>query len=187
VFCGIQLEELAHEFNDFSFVRTTSFGGLRYNCRNVLLDVWPLEKTFTSGRQKEGDISIQDVPRHAFLNVEAIAIEISSVKGKRRVFESGFSEAVRNGVLEINCKENPFPEISVLKALRSSITLNLSVGNRFIDYVRGRRWDMQDMQEAQGAHYGEILFYESHLAQISEMNSFQRTFGRHSSSVFMRV
>jgi hypothetical protein len=169
VFSGAQLKELGDEFSDFSFVRNTSLGGLRLKYQDVLLDVWPLEETLAA-RQSNQPIRIQDIPRYAFLNIEAIAIQVSSIKRSRRVVaESGFSEAVQNATLEINFEHNPFPEICILRAFRSCIALNLSLGNRFTRYVRRRRWDLDQLAEAQDRHYGFRIFSRSHLKGILEI------------------
>lgn len=171
VFCDVQLKELADEFNDFSFVRNTSLGGLRLKYQDVLLDIWPLEETFVAGKNNE-PTRIQDIPKHAFLNIEAIAIEVSSVKhSRRRVVESGFTEAVQSATLEINFEQNPFPEICILRAFRSCIALNLSLGRRFTRYVRRQRWDLDRLAEAQDWHYGNRIFSRLHLTSILEIIS----------------
>src|SRR5258708_39710182 len=44
VFCNVKQDELAAEFKDLSQARKTSFGGLRFKHRDVLIDIWPLQE-----------------------------------------------------------------------------------------------------------------------------------------------
>lgn len=168
VFCDVHLNDLASEFRDFRFVRQTSFGGLRLEYRDVLVDMWPLEQTFAVNRQNQ--MTIEDLPKYAFLNVEAIAIEISSHENiARRIVENGFSKAIEDKIVEINFEQNPYPEISVLRAIRCSIVFNLLIGSSFVKYVRQRSWNFQKLMNEQVRHYEERIFERYHLEEIFGM------------------
>jgi hypothetical protein len=150
-------EELLNEFKDFPFVGLTRFGGLRIRYFGILLDIWPLGETYTSGGRHLD--AIQDLTKCAFLDVEAIAMEIGPRKGrKRKVVESGFTSAVISRTLEINCESNPFPEVSVVKALRTALRLNLAIGPRLIEFVQRMHWKPRVLFEAQKSHFGEPMF-----------------------------
>lgn len=165
VVCDVLLDDLVAEFRDLSPARRTSFGGLRFGHENVTIDIWPLKQTYAV--RKKSSPTIQDVARHAFLNVEAIAIELYSIQGKeRRIVESGFTSAVLNRTLEVNYEPNPFPEICVIKSLRTAISLNLFIGSSVIEYVQQRRWDIDLLIEAQKNHYGEMAFNKAQLENI---------------------
>jgi hypothetical protein len=165
VVCEASQDELAAEFNDLSPARRTSFGGLRYNYDHVPIDIWSLEDTFALRHKK--NISIRDVPKHAFLDVEAIAIEISPGSGKtRQIVENGFTRAVLSRTLDVNHAANPYPEICVVKALRTAISLNLSIGARLVEYILNRKWDLNALIEAQKSHYGDIVLDKTELEDI---------------------
>jgi hypothetical protein len=134
----------------------------------VLVDIWPLEDTFAVRHKK--DVRIQDVPKHAFLNVEAVAIELSLGRGTSRLMvESGFTQAVVCRTLEINHASNPFPEVCVVKALRTAINLDLYIGRGLRNYILKRRWDLNALVEAQKVHYGNVALDKSRLETILEI------------------
>jgi hypothetical protein len=165
VFGGASMGDLFEEFRDFTFVRRTSFGGICLRHKEVFLDVWPLVGSFRGGRNSSA--SIEDVPKHAFLNIEAIAVDIAVQNdASRRFFESGFFEGISRKTVEINFASNPFPEISVLRALRSSIRFNLMVGTTLVGYIRDREWSVHRFLQEELRHYGENVFEESDLNTI---------------------
>jgi hypothetical protein len=170
VFCNVSRDELEEEFTYLSKAQRTSLGGLRFSYREAIVDMWPLHESFSIKHKAKAQI--QDLTNHAFLNVEAIAIEIVPGKGKSRlVVENGFSDAVRQRALDINYEDNPFPEVCVVKAIRTAIVFNLSVGHRLADYILKRRWDLNALVEAQEAHYREVIFDKPNLQVVLEILS----------------
>jgi len=155
--------ELLNEFKAFSLVGLTRFGGVRLKYFDILLDIWPLGETYTAGGRHVA--AIQDLTKYAFLDVEAIAMEIDPKKGRKRtVVESGFTSAVISRTLEINCESNPFPEVSVVKALRTALRLNLAIGPRLIEYIQRMHWKPGALFEAQKSHFGEPVFSREEIS-----------------------
>jgi hypothetical protein len=170
VVCDVLLNELISELQDLSPARRTSLGGLRLSHHDVTFDIWPLKQTYAVRRKSSP--TIRDVAEHAFLNVEAIAVELHPAERmERRIVESGFTWAVLNRTLEVNHESNPFPEVCAVKSLRTAINLNLFIGRSLLEYVRRRRWDVNLLIEAQRTHYGEITFDKSQLENILEVMS----------------
>lgn len=119
VFCHVHLGEIYSEFRDLLPARRTSLGGLRLTLYEIPIDIWPLKDTLAV--RYKPDVTIQDVANHAFLNVEAIAVEISPTEGKnRQIVESGFTRAMLDRTLEINYEPNPLPEVCLTKVLRTA-------------------------------------------------------------------
>lgn len=168
VFCNVDQEDLATEFKDLSEARKTSLGGLRFKQRDVLIDIWPLQETLAV--RHKANARIQDVPKYAFLNVEAIAIELAPGTGNsRRIVENGFTMAVLSKTLDVNHPDNPFPEVCFVKSIRTAIMLQLSVGQGLVEYVLNRRWNLDALVEAQKSHYGNQLFDKSELESILDL------------------
>jgi hypothetical protein len=168
VFCNVNQDDLAAEFRDLSEARRTSLGGLRFRQRDVLIDIWSLQETLAV--RDKAKARIQDVPRHAFLDVEAIAIELSPGIGKsRRVVENGFTKAFLRNTLDVNHADNPFPEVCFVKSIRTAIALQLSVGHGLVEYVLSRRWNLDALVEAQRSHYGDVVFDKPELEGILEL------------------
>ena len=165
VVCDIDIEELAHEFRDFTFVRRTRFGGLTFKHLDVLIDIWPLEKTYIPGSKSRPEI--QDLPKYAFLDVEAIVLELYPTLGtERRVIEMGFTSAVITKTVEINYEPNPFPEISVIKAFRAALRLNLALGPLLVWYIQRKQWSTTQLMTAQRSHYGHALLNNSEINRL---------------------
>jgi hypothetical protein len=159
---GARVSELLEVFRDAELVRFTRFGGLRLKYLDAFVDIWPIDETRGVGRKQPADIA--DIPKYAFLDVEAVAIEICpNVGTKRQLVESGFINAVISGTLEINYESNPFPEISVFKALRTSQRLNLGMGPGLVEYIQRKRLDSHSLFAAQRSHYGEVLWTQEEI------------------------
>jgi|ERR1700723_6518 len=165
VFCEATQNELAAEFDDLSSVRKTSFGGLRYQHNDVLIDIWPLKDTFALRERQT--VRIQDVPQHAFLDVEAVAVDLSPRSShSRHIVENGFTQAVLSRTLDVNYIDNPFPEVCIVKAFRTAISLKLAMRRRLVEYVSNRKWDLSALMEAQKLHYGDVMLGKSELEEI---------------------
>jgi hypothetical protein len=110
---------------------------------------------------------IQDLPKYAFLDAEAIVLELYPRSGtERRVIESGFTNAVITKTVEINYEPNPFPEISVVKAFRAALRLNLALGPQLVRFVQRKRWSTSQLMNAQTAHYGHALLNNSEIDRL---------------------
>jgi hypothetical protein len=170
VFCDVSRDELEAEFSYLSKAQTTSLGGLRFRHRDTVVDIWPLHETFSI--KQKNTAQIEELIRHAFLNVEAIAVEILPGKRKSRlVVENGFSDAVLQRTLDINHEDNPFPEVCFVKAIRTAIGFNLFMRHRLIEYILKRRWDLNALVEAQEMHYREVIFDKPKLQDALEILS----------------
>jgi hypothetical protein len=168
VFCNVSRQELTDELSYMAPPKRTRFGGLRYTCKDVLLDIWPLDETV--GPKHRNNIRIQDVPKHAFLDVEAIAVEVSPGSGKtRQMIDYGFTNAIRNRSLGINYEPNPFPEVCIVKALRMAITLDFQIERTLIEYILKRNWNIDDLVAAQQTHYGQTFLDKVDLQQILDL------------------
>jgi hypothetical protein len=168
VFCELDRRALATQFSYMSRPRTTNLGGLRYNYDGVILDIWPLNETFEVKHRDR--VQIDDVPKHAFLDIEAIAIEISPCAGKtRQIVEHGFTKAILSKTIDINYEPNPFPEVCLIKAIRMAISLKLLIGHDLMDYILKQRWDLNALMEAQHTHYGRAIFDKPELERVLEL------------------
>lgn len=139
--------------------RRTRFGGLHLNNEGWLFDVWPLEETwaFRSGLGLTADFS--ELPKTTFLNVEAVAIELSSRPGKTRcVYSSGFFEGIANREVDINLEENPFPALCVVRSLITAARLQFSISSRLAKYIESAMQEIaiEELIEVQRHHYGSV-------------------------------
>jgi hypothetical protein len=156
VFCHVHLDEIYAMFRDLPIARRTSLGGLRLSLHSIPVDVWSLNDTYAV--RSKSEVTIQDVPKHAFLNVEAIAVEISpTTREHRRVVDCGFTQAVLDQTLEVNYEPNPLPEVCLIKAFRIAIKWKMLLGTSLLKYAQKRSWDPDRLLEAQKNHFGDAL------------------------------
>jgi hypothetical protein len=85
-----------------------------------MIDVWPLGDTWALRQFRIGSGDFESLTRTTFLNVEGVIVDLSAPqRGRRRVYASGFFEALQTRVLDINLEENPYPELSAIHPCNS--------------------------------------------------------------------
>jgi len=136
-------------------IRHTRFGGLCLLFGDWRFDVWPLNLTWAF-REKLLDGGIEDLPRSTFLDVEAVAVELTLKESRRRIYSHGFFEAMERRVVDINLETNPFPDLCVIRALLVADRLNFALGPRIVRYIShySRQFAPEELLETQRSHYG---------------------------------
>jgi hypothetical protein len=154
---GASIEELSVMFADV-LVRRTRFGGLHLNVKGWMVDVWPLSETWAFQQFPIGGRDFEALTRTTFLNVEAVTIDLSANRRARKVNGTGFFEALRSGVLDINLEENPFPELASIRALITASKLRYGLSTRLARYVihYARKTPLEQFVDIQFNHYGFV-------------------------------
>jgi hypothetical protein len=152
---GASIEDLAKLFHDV-VVRRTRFGGLHLNVRGWMVDVWPLSDTWALRELGIGCRDFQALTFTTFLNVEAVVIDLTNRRMGRQIYSSGFFEAIRTRILDINLEENPFPELSAIRTLVTASTLKYGMSKRLARYVvhHVTSAPLEYSVEVQLSHYG---------------------------------
>jgi hypothetical protein len=158
VVAGPAAEELAEVFGELVSARTR-FGGLHLQSNGWMFDIWPLTDTwaFKNLGYPPSLREFANLPRTTFLNVEAVAVELTTLRGKgRKVHSHGFFEALLSRTLEINCEDNPFPALCVVRALITAARLDFSIGPRLSQYLvhYGEVFSPEELVQVQISHYG---------------------------------
>jgi hypothetical protein len=149
-------DELADEFSDL-LARRTRFGGLHLK-RHAVFDLWSLPSTWAInafGLPK----TFEELPKTTFLNIEAVAIELCSQRGRGRTIHSdGFFDSLRSKTLEINLEPNPFPELCIVRSLIMAAKLDFAIGERLARYLIKQRslTDPKALIDVQLQHYGIV-------------------------------
>jgi len=151
---GVSIEKLSNLFKDV-LVRKTRFGGLHLNAKGWMIDIWPLRDTWAVREFRAGAGDFEALTRTTFLNVEAVTIELK-FGARRKVHSSGFFEALRNQILDINLEENPFPELAAVRTLITAAKLQYSMSRRLASYVlhHARKTPLEQLVSVQLNHYG---------------------------------
>jgi len=125
---GVSIAELEIALRAF-VERKTRLGGLRLSIEGTSIDIWPLRETWAFRANRVLSPSFADLPTTTFLDVEAIAAELTCDCLKiGRIYSSGFFKSVIKRVIDINYPSNPFPERAVARSLALAGRIGFSVG-----------------------------------------------------------
>lgn len=160
VVSGVDLDLLRSNLS--RVVRETRFGGLKVQREAWQVDVWPLQSTWMFSFDEGLEASFESLPFTTAFNLEAIAVEVwPERRGVPRVVFSGddqFFEGIADRFLELNRRENPFPELTVVRGLLLAQALDFDVGAQLASFIAevGPRITLGDLELLQEKHYGWI-------------------------------
>lgn len=134
-------------------VRRNRYGGYKLLVENFQVDVWSLEATWAFSYLRVKSPTLDDLPRTAFYNVDAIAVSILD----GTVYDGGFEAAVRDKELSVIFAENPFPVLCAARGLALAKRYGFRLGRSVVQYIDtliadGLCW--QQIDSAQRSHYG---------------------------------
>lgn len=111
---------------------TTGLGGQRLRIGGLACDVWALCDTWALSRSVDRlAIGLEGLPKTAFLNVDAVAVEV----GTWRVHEHGFFDAWRRKELHINFAPNPRPVVCIAHAISMATRLGFRLSEGLAAYA----------------------------------------------------
>jgi len=154
----VSKKELMDVFSEKVY-RTTRFGGLNLRTDGWLIDLWPLEETWAFRGEAVTRIGFEQLPTTTFLNVEAVAIELTTQRGReRRIYASGFFQAIRSKTIEVNFEPNPYPGLCIVRSLVMAARIGFMVGPELARYIakNSQLFTIDDLLGIQIAHYGKI-------------------------------
>jgi hypothetical protein len=162
VIAGMTIEALKDRFRSF-IKRETRFGGLQLERMNWQFDVWPLDRTWGFLHYNADAPAFALLPRTTFFNLEAIAVDVWTRRGKRRNIYSGddqFFEGILTRTLELNLPENPFPALCIIRSLVMAASLDYAVGPRLAAYLSEKASALggRDFDAIQREHYGRLRY-----------------------------
>jgi hypothetical protein len=167
-------DELAKHFGPY-VRRRTRFGGLHLSVDGHAFDVWPLKQTWAFQEFPlllGGDFF--DLPRTTFLSIEAVCVELPSKIGMpRKIVEHGFFESLVTQIIELNFDINPFPDLSIVRAIAAAMKTGFSLGPKLCSYIAAfsRHYEPEQLYSAQCRHYGVGLFSVAELAELTKLIS----------------
>ena len=152
--------------------RRTRFGGLQLRRGDWRFDVWPVGETWAF----RGDLSgkpadFAALPSTTPFNLEAIAVEAWPSDGGPRAIFSGndqFFEGILTRTIELNRGDNPFPELTVVRALVLASELRFKIGPLLASYIGeiGPSMSEEVVEQIQVSHYGHARMASCALHQL---------------------
>lgn len=161
---GVTLSDLDQTFAA-KRPRRNKFHGLCLDLEGIKVDMWPLDRT-----RAFFDLDIRRptftdlVSKTTFFNVENIAIDL----GTGGVYESGFFQALHEGVLEVNYEKNPFPLLCIVRAAKFMKCYDLRMGPRLQAFIQreGQRATISQLMVIQRGYFGKEVVSASELEQV---------------------
>lgn len=160
VLSGTTVKQLEDQFDQWIW-RHTRFGGLALHRKGWQFDLWPVNETFAFKEMGQSQPEFADLPKTTFLNAEAIAVEVWPQPGRPRQiysWDDQFFTGILTRTLEMNRRDTPYSELSVLRALVMANDLRWKIGPRLAQFLaqHGPRISSSDLIEIQKNHYGFV-------------------------------
>jgi hypothetical protein len=165
---GVTTSDLEVVFRDLICERNR-FGGLRLQTKGWQVDIWGLQDTWAFRNYHFESSGFDSLVRTTFLNVEAIAAEIQTTRGrKRKIFSAGFFEAIENQVLDINFEINPHPALCIVRSILMAIRLDFVLSRRLAEYLAEQMHSttIAELMEVQEAHYGMVRIRKPRMQEL---------------------
>jgi hypothetical protein len=170
VVAGASSKDLEAAFKDLICDRNR-FGGFRLRPRGWLIDIWALEDTWAFRQQGIESFSFDALVQTTFLNVEAVAAEVSASTGRARsIYSAGFFEAVDDKILDINYEPNPYPILCVVRSITAAIRINWCLSRRLASYIvkHAGGASIRHLMEIQESHYGKARISQTKMTEYLE-------------------
>ncbi len=169
---GASLRDVEERFGEY-VARRTRYGGLCLKREGWQFDVWPVGNTWAFRNETYRNAGFAELPFTTPFNLEAIAVEAWPCVGRPRQVFSGddqFFEGILSRIVELNCTDNPYPALTVVRGLVLATDLGCHVGPRLADYIVAYGSSMTESQfdEQQLGHYGCIRLDSRVLRSIVE-------------------
>jgi hypothetical protein len=169
VVSGIPLSRLEDQFQDI-LKRRTRFGGLQLQRGSWQLDVWPVSETWGFKHDYSGPADFSELPSTTTFNMEAVAVDVWPNEHRRTVFsgDDQFFEGIVSRTLELNRKDNPFPELTVVRALVMVSELRFKIGPRLATFIASEGTALTDeiFEQVQVKHYGYVRIPGTRLSEF---------------------
>lgn len=146
VFIQSALESREHRLN--------SFGGYKFSAGALVMDMWPMDRTWGIMRQQQ-EASIENLVKSAFFNFSAVAY---SFEHEEFYIHEAFDGFLKNREIDIVYEENPNVPLCILNSMYYSDLLKMRISSRLRDWLLFHYSKSLNFHDAQISHWGKVLF-----------------------------
>lgn len=165
------LDPILSLFKNYA-IRESRFGGYKVTYKGLNVDFWSIEKTWAFEHKKVNLSNIHSLSQTTFLNIESLAIELFPKRRSRKIISEGFTDALRENIIELNLEENPFPELNIARSLYAAKKLDQSFGPKLLRFISTHleNCDVDEILSIYKRRYGliekEERFYKLFLNKL---------------------
>jgi hypothetical protein len=143
-----------------SLIRPTKLGGVKIKlCSSLVVDVWPMDKTWGLLHRKL-EPSIDNLIESCFFNFSAIAYDLNK---QRFVFDDKFKNFLQTGTIDIVYPENPDIAGCIISIMFHMCKSNCLISKRLAIWVYEHYSSGLDFETVQKRRYGSILFNKNNV------------------------
>lgn len=136
--------------------KKNSFGGYKIEIDRLIIDIWPLEKTWAFKRNNTLDFFLPMLlPSTSFFNATSVIFSLSE---KRLYWTEGFLKYIKEKKVDIVFEENPYPELCLIKTI-DYLKDNCEISSELKKYIKQFFTIKIDLLESiQTKHFGYIKY-----------------------------
>lgn len=151
---------------------TNSFGGYKLSMGEMMVDVWPLEKTWGIIRQCQKP-SIENLVKSAFFNFSAVAY---SLDNEEFYIHKAFDDFLLSRVIDVVFEENPSVPLCILNSLYYSRLLKMPLSCKLHNWISFHYDSHYDFRGIQLKHWGRELYSMDEIEQFANSHSKEEEF-----------
>jgi len=144
--------------------KKNSFGGYKIEIDRLIIDIWPLEKTWAFKRNNTMDFFLPMLlPSTSFFNATSI---IFSLNEEKLFWTEGFIKYLAEKKIDIVFEENPFPELCIIKTIdyiKDNCEISLSL-RKYIKSFFNIKSGL--LESTQTKHFGYIKYSLNEIKDI---------------------
>lgn len=168
-------EQPYKQFLDSYMPEVNVFGGYKICCSGLIVDIWRLEQTWAYANHKiicKDKDYVSNLVRTVFLNMDAIVYDL-----QRDIwYDSGYLNALNEGVLDVVLKENPQIGLNIIRSLVIKKKYNMRMSEELCNIISGyctkSRDAVQELYKIQLNRYKkEIISMKELEKELSSIRS----------------
>lgn len=150
-------------------VKRTKFGGYKLKINGSLYDIWELKDTWNYNKiDKKINSDLVKLSKLVFFSFNT---SIYWINKRLWYISREFGKSVRNEVLDIVFGQNPYPELSIIRAYKYFKKYNYILSPRMKNYLKSN-FDPVELENYQKDRYGSIRYNINDLYKYIMTNNY---------------